>query len=55
MFKMATIKQVQQLIQQGVFSFVTDFKDAYMFVPIGKQADGAHQLWLVVHLKEGKL
>ena len=33
-FKMPTLKNVQQLIQQGDFAFSSDLQDAYLHVPI---------------------
>ena len=35
-FKMPTIKNIWQLIQQGDFAFSTDLQDAYLHVPIVK-------------------
>ena len=35
-FKMPTLKNVWQLIQQGDFAFSTDLQDAYLHVPIAK-------------------
>ena len=35
-YKMPTIKQVQQLIQQGDFVLCIDLRDAYLHIPIVK-------------------
>ena len=35
-FKMPTLKNVWQLIQQGDFAFSIDLQDAYLHVPIVK-------------------
>ena len=35
-FKMSTLKNVWQLIQQGDFAFSIDLQDAYLHVPIVK-------------------
>ena len=34
-FKMPTLKDVLQLIQQGDYAFSIDLQDAYLHVPIG--------------------
>ena len=36
-FKMPTLKNIWQLIQQGAFAFSIDLQDAYLHVPIVKQ------------------
>ena len=45
-FKMHTIRQVQQLIQQGNYAFSIDLKDAYLHIPIVKhQCHFLHFVW----------
>ena len=34
--KMPTMRQVCQLIQQGIYAFSIDFNDAYLHIPIVK-------------------
>ena len=46
-FKMATLKHVWQLIQQGDFAFSIDLQDAYLHVPIVKHH--CHFLHFVWH------
>ena len=44
-FKMPTLKNVWQLIQQGDFAFSIDLQDAYLHIPIVKHHHFLHFVW----------